>query len=142
GVSGIHCHMSNTRNTPAEALEYHYPLRVHRNALRDGSGGAGVHPGGAGIVREVELLEDAMVTLLADRRERPPYGACGGGCGAPGHDSLQRPGEPWQSLPEKGSRAAVRGTRLRLETPGGGGWGAPQSSLPPGATSTCRSHSP
>src|SRR5207253_4433273 len=74
GVSGIHTHMTNSLNTPAEALEYAYPLRVRRYALRSGSGGAGRYRGGDGIVREIEVLTDAKVTLLADRRVRGPWG--------------------------------------------------------------------
>src|SRR5947199_5720669 len=93
GASGIHCHMSNTRNTPAEALEYHYPLRVRRYALRDGSGGEGRHPGGMGVVREVELLGAAAATLLTERRARGPYGLRGGGDGQPGADSVLRDGQ-------------------------------------------------
>ena len=84
GVSGVHTHMTNSLNTPAEALEYAYPLRVRRYALRSGSGGRGHHQGGDGIVREIEVLTDAQVTLLADRRSRGPYGLAGGSAGAPG----------------------------------------------------------
>src|SRR6266849_6714510 len=74
GVSGVHTHMTNSLNTPAEALEYAYPLRVRRYSLRSKSGGVGLHTGGDGIVREIEVLTDAQVTLLADRRSRGPYG--------------------------------------------------------------------
>src|SRR6266481_5824338 len=79
GVSGVHTHMTNSLNTPAEALEYAYPLRITQYSLRRGSGGVGRFRGGDGIVREVELLADAEVTLLADRRSRGPYGLAGGG---------------------------------------------------------------
>ena len=84
GVSGVHTHMTNSLNTPAEALEYAYPLRVRRYSLRSGSGGAGKHRGGDGIVREIEVLTDCEVTLLADRRTRGPWGLAGGEAGAPG----------------------------------------------------------
>jgi N-methylhydantoinase B len=127
GLSGVHCHMSNTRNTPAEALEYHYPLRLRRYALRDGSGGTGRHPGGAGVLRELELLGDATVTLLTDRRERGPYGLRGGNSGSPGGNAALLPdgdGE-WISLPAKGTVGLPAGARLRIESPGGGGWGPP-----------------
>jgi len=124
GVSGIHCHMSNTRNTPAEALEYHYPLRVWRNAIRSGSGGAGAHPGGEGIVRELELLGPAQLTLLTDRRRRGPYGLAGGEAGRPGRNAFRR-GEAWEEAPGKVSAMLAAGDRVRVETPGGGGWGAP-----------------
>ena len=84
GVSGVHTHMTNSLNTPAEALEYSYPLRVRRYSLRPGSGGEGRYRGGDGIVREIEVLTDAEVTLLADRRLRGPWGLSGGGDGLPG----------------------------------------------------------
>src|SRR5256886_6698145 len=90
GVSGVHTHMTNSLNTPAEALEYAYPLRVRRYSLRQGSGGSGKYRGGDGIVREIELLSDAEVTLLADRRTRGPYGLNGGGDGGRGKGGVIR----------------------------------------------------
>src|SRR4029077_5695668 len=90
GISGVHTHMTNSLNTPAEALEYAYPLRVHQYSLRAGSGGAGQYRGGGGIVREIEVLTDAEVTLLADRRTRGPYGLSGGRDGAPGTAEIIR----------------------------------------------------
>lgn len=123
GATAIHCHMSNTRNTPAEALEYHYPLRLRRYALRDASGGAGLCQGGDGVVRELELLDRAQVTWLTDRRERGPYGLFGGESGAPGENSLMLPGEEWSVAPSKGSLPLPMGARIRIGTPGGGGWG-------------------
>lgn len=123
GTSGIHCHMSNTRNTPAEALEYHYPIRVRRYGLREGSGGSGKQRGGDGIVREIELVAAAAATLLADRRGRGPYGLAGGEPGAAGTDEAWN-GQEWQTLAGKSSRALPPGARLRISTPGGGGWGA------------------
>lgn len=122
GASGVHCHMSNTRNTPAEVLEYHYPLRLHTYALRSGSGGRGANGGGDGAVRELELLEPATVTLLSDRRRRGPYGLQGGKSGIPGQNELCAGGE-WQPLPDKASLEVETATRLRISTPGGGGWG-------------------
>jgi N-methylhydantoinase B len=124
GVDGIHCHMSNTRNTPAEALEYHYPLRVREYSLRPGSGGAGRHPGGAGLRREIELLADACVTLLTERRRRGPYGLAGGAPGRPGRNQLLLPGSPRpRPLPAKTTFDAPAGAVIRIESPGGGGWG-------------------
>lgn len=123
GASGIHCHMSNTRNTPAEALEYHYPVRIRRYALRVGSGGRGERAGGDGVVREIELLAPATATILADRRQRGPYGLAGGDPGAAGVDEVGD-GETWTPAPEKGTQALPAGARLRISTPGGGGWGA------------------
>jgi N-methylhydantoinase B len=116
--------MSNTRNTPAEALEYHYPLRVRRYALRDGSGGAGQQRGGDGVIRELELLAPATATLLTDRREQAPYGLAGGEPGATGLNEVRRDGD-WSTVPGKLSAQLPPGSRLRLSTPGGGGWGEP-----------------
>jgi N-methylhydantoinase B len=125
GVSGVHCHMSNTRNTPAEALEYHYPLRVRRYSLRDGSGGGGLHPGGLGVTREIELLGGATATLLTDRRARPPYGLAGGEPGEPGANWIVQDGDTTLA-PAKGSVELPPGACLRIDTPGGGGWGPPR----------------
>ena len=124
GVSGVHTHMTNSLNTPAEALEYSYPLRVMKYALRAGSGGEGKHRGGDGIVREMEVLADATVTLLADRRKSRPYGLAGGGDGAPGRTEILRADGSSDLMPSKGSTRLRRGERVRVETPGGGGWGA------------------
>jgi len=132
GISGVHCHMSNTRNTPVEALEYHYPLRVRRYALREGSGGTGRHPGGAGVIRELELLAPATVTLLADRRGRGPYGLAGGGAGRPGVNACLSDGE-WRAAPAKGTLELPAGAVLHIETPGGGGWGEPGEAAPSGS---------
>jgi N-methylhydantoinase B len=123
GVSGVHTHMTNSLNTPAEALEYAYPLRVRRYSLRTGSGGAGKHQGGEGIVREIEVLADAEVTLLADRRTRGPYGLNGGIDGAPGTAEIIRQDGSIETLPGKFNRRLRQGERIRLESPGGGGWG-------------------
>jgi N-methylhydantoinase B len=123
GISGVHTHMTNSLNTPAEALEYAYPFRVAKYSLRPNSGGAGKHRGGDGIVRELELLCEAEVTLLADRRLRGPYGLNGGSDGSSGCNVvLRRDGSEWP-IPAKGSIRLRRGDRIRIESPGGGGWG-------------------
>jgi N-methylhydantoinase B len=123
GISGVHTHMTNSLNTPAEALEYAYPFRVTRYSLRLDSGGAGKHRGGDGIVRELELLCDAEVTLLADRRIRGPYGLNGGSDGSPGRDIVVRQDGAEVPIPAKGSVRLKKGERIRVESPGGGGWG-------------------
>jgi N-methylhydantoinase B len=122
GVSGVHTHMTNSLNTPAEALEYAYPLRVRAYRLRRGSGGRGRQRGGDGVVREIETLVPARMSLLADRRTRGPYGLAGGGHGEPGRDSIIRAGRTLK-LDAKGSRELKPGDRVRIETPGGGGHG-------------------
>lgn len=123
GLSAIHTHMTNSLNTPAEALEYAYPLRIRCYAIRKGSGGTGRYAGGDGIVREVELLADASVNILSDRRKFSPYGLSGGKPGSCGINSmLTREG---QELPLK-SKDTVQGRAgdvIRIATPGGGGYG-------------------
>ena len=123
GVSGVHTHMTNSLNTPAEALEYSYPLRVRSYSLRPDSGGTGKFRGGDGIVREIEVLSDCDVTLLADRRFRGPAGLSQGSPGAPGSDSIVRRDGSIQAMPGKFSARFRNGERIRIETPGGGGWG-------------------
>jgi N-methylhydantoinase B len=123
GVSGVHTHMTNSLNTPAEALEYAYPLRVTQYSLRSGSGGRGKYRGGDGIVREIELLTAAGVTLLSDRRSVGPYGLRGGEAGAPGREEIVRKDGRREVLPGKASRRLQKGDRIRVESPGGGGWG-------------------
>jgi N-methylhydantoinase B len=123
GVSGVHTHMTNSLNTPAEALEYAYPLRVRRYSLRPGSGGDGKFRGGDGIVREIEVLTDCEVTMLADRRSRGPWGLSGGGDGAPGKTFITRRDGAVESMPAKFSTRLQKGERITIETPGGGGWG-------------------
>ena len=125
GVSGVHTHMTNSLNTPAEALEYSYPLRVRRYSLRPNSGGKGQYPGGDGIVREIEVLTDAEVTLLAERRTRGPWGLSGGKDGAPGKAFVVRQNGSTQELPGKFNVRLRKGERIRIESPGGGGWGRP-----------------
>jgi len=118
GLDGVQTHMTNTLNTPIEVLEGRFPLRITRYAIRRGSGGAGAHPGGNGLVREFEFLQPARVTLLSERRLRPPWGLAGGGPGAPGRNLLD--GRP---LPGKAACTVQAGQRLTIETPGGGGFG-------------------
>jgi N-methylhydantoinase B len=123
GVSGVHTHMTNSLNTPAEALEYAYPVRVRRYSLRAGSGGDGKFRGGDGIVRELEMLTDGEVTLLADRRTRGPWGLSGGADGAPGRTFITRRDGAVEVMPAKFSTRLRKGERITIETPGGGGWG-------------------
>jgi N-methylhydantoinase B len=125
GVSGVHTHMTNSLNTPAEALEHAYPVRLRQYSLRSKSGGKGLHTGGDGIVREIEALTDSQVTLLADRRSRGPYGLAGGTDGAPGRTIILRRDGSQEELPSKTSTRLRSGERVRVETPGGGGWGKP-----------------
>jgi N-methylhydantoinase B/oxoprolinase/acetone carboxylase alpha subunit len=122
GRSAIHTHMTNSWNTPIEAFEHEYPLRVRAYRIRGGSGGAGKHAGGDGIVRELEFLESAEVTILSDRRKRGPYGLQGGASGACGTSGVSVKGE-YRELPSKTRFTIQRNERLRIETPGGGGWG-------------------
>jgi len=122
GVSGVHTHMTNSLNTPAEALEYAYPLRVREYRLRRGSGGRGAHRGGDGVVREIESLAHARMSLLADRRARAPYGLGGGEDGRTGRDSVIHEGRA-RRVGAKGSAELRPGDRVRIETPGGGGHG-------------------
>jgi N-methylhydantoinase B len=122
GASGHHAHMTNSLNTPVEALEYAYPFRMIQYAIRRGSGGAALHAGGDGLVREIELLGDAQVTLLSDRRITQPWGLAGGEPGAPGASVATIDGVE-EMLPGKCTRQLRPGSRLRVESPGGGGWG-------------------
>jgi N-methylhydantoinase B len=120
GPSGVHVAMSNTFNTPAEALELAYPLRVERYELRGGSGGAGLHRGGQGVVRELRILEPCRLSLLTQRRALAPRGARGGENGLPGRSFLNG-----VELPAIANLDLQAGDLLRIETPGGGGWGEP-----------------
>jgi N-methylhydantoinase B len=121
GVSGVQTNMTNTRNTPIEALEHAYPFRARRYELRLGSGGAGLHRGGDGVVREIEVIApEAWVTLVCDRRSRGPWGAAGGADGSPGRNLIDG-----EVVAGKITRRVERGAVVRVETPGGGGWGKP-----------------
>ncbi|MBT8213862.1 MAG: hydantoinase B/oxoprolinase family protein, partial [Acidimicrobiia bacterium] len=123
GQSGIHTGMTNTKNTPIESLESHYPFRVLRYGLRRGSGGAGLHPGGEGIERELEFLAPATVSIIGERRRNRPWGLAGGEPGAVGEDWLINPGAEPERLPGKATFDVEPGDRLLVRTPGGGGWG-------------------
>jgi N-methylhydantoinase B/oxoprolinase/acetone carboxylase alpha subunit len=123
GLSGVHTHMSNTRNTPVEALEQALPLRIRTYALRKDSAGAGQFPGGQGLVREYEILTPTQATLLTDRRESQPYGAQGGEPGGSGRNTLIHADGTQERLPAKVRLELKPGDRLRIETPGGGGFG-------------------
>ncbi len=137
GVDGIHSHMTNTLNTPVEALEIAYPLRVERYELRPNSGGCGKHRGGLGIRRDLRLLsETARISLLTDRRRSRPYGIAGGEPGRSGENLLLR-GEEEIDLPAKGSVTVVRGEVISLRTPGGGGYG-PKDERDPAAAAADR----
>ncbi len=122
GVSGRHCHMTNTLNTPIEALEFSYPIRVLRYGLRQGSGGVGRYSGGEGVIREYEFLGDATVTLNCERRIIAPYGLAGGEQGGIGQNTIILNGQE-RSIGGKCTIRLGAGDRLRIETPGGGGWG-------------------
>ena len=124
GQSGIHTGMTNTKNTPIESLEMHYPFRVLRYGLRTGSGGVGRYPGGDGIEREIEFLADAAVSLMGERRRNRPWGLAGGGPGAVGEDWLIKRDGSRERLPGKTTLDVRAGDRLLVLTPGGGGWGA------------------
>ena len=125
GPSGVHVAMSNTLNTPIEALEREFPLRITEYALRRRSGGAGRHRGGEGVVREIEALRELTFSLIAERRRHPPRGAAGGEPGACGLDLLD--GVP---LAGKATGTLAAGQRLRIHTPGGGGFGRPPAASP------------
>jgi N-methylhydantoinase B len=118
GPSAVHVAMSNTLSTPAESLELAYPLRVERHELRLGSGGAGAYRGGEGVIRELRVLEDCRLSLLSERRSVAPGGASGGAPGAPGRNLLNG-----EELHAKVTRAVRAGDVIRVETPGGGGFG-------------------
>ncbi len=122
GLNGVHTHMTNSLNTPLEGLEAAYPVRVRRYSLRRGSGGAGRFRGGDGIVREMEFLTRVRGSILSDRRRFAPYGLAGGHPGRPGKNQLRMPGKIL-ALPSKAVFSAPRGSVLKIETPGGGGWG-------------------
>ena len=126
GISAAHSHMTNTLNTPAEALEIAYPMRVLEYGLRRGSGGRGRHRGGDGLVRRTQFLAPATVTIISERRERRPWGLAGGQPGKAGRNSLERAGRR-RALPGKTVFSVEAGDVVRIETPGGGGWGIIES---------------
>jgi N-methylhydantoinase B/oxoprolinase/acetone carboxylase alpha subunit len=124
-MSGVHTAMTNTKNTPVEALERAFPLRVRRLRLRDGSGGSGRFAGGEGIERDLEVLEPATISLITERRRSAPWGAQGGAPGVVGENWLLPGGdeERAERLPDKCTIRLNAGDVLRMLTPGGGGWG-------------------
>ncbi len=128
GMSGVHTAMTNTKNTPVEALERHYPMRVLRYRLRQGSGGAGRHLGGEGIERDLLMLEDVTVSLITERRVSRPWGLAGGEAGASGENWLLPGGDESKAerLLDKCTIRMGGGDVLRMLTPGGGGWGSPR----------------
>jgi N-methylhydantoinase B len=123
GMNATHTHMTNSLNTPAEALEYAYPLRVRQYRIRKGSGGKGKHKGGDGSIREIETLAPARMSLLSDRRRRAPYGLHGGADGEVGRAWIIRRDGREEKLTSKGSWNLEPGDRVRIETPSGGGFG-------------------
>ncbi len=130
GLSGVHTHMSNTLNTPVEAFEYAYPMRITRYQLRDGSGGRGAACGGDGLLREITFEVPTEVTLLSERRRLQPYGLQGGEAGMCGENRLLHEGQE-TILPGKVHFRAMPGDRLTIASPGGGGWGkAAQANTP------------
>ncbi len=122
GESAVHCHMTNTLNTPVEAMEYNYPFLVKEYSIRRKTGGKGLHHGGDGIVKEIELLTDAEVTVLSERRKRVPYGLFGGEPGKPGRNIIINNCKETK-MPGKFTTVLEKGETLRIETPGGGGYG-------------------
>lgn len=129
GLSGVHVHMSNTLNTPIEALEMQFPFRIREYALIEGSGGAGMFNGGKGLVREYELLEDATVTMLSERRRHTPWGLHGGAPGRKGQNILFSVDGSRTALPGQFTQRLKAGDCLRIETPGGGGHSSDRNSL-------------
>ncbi len=125
GESAMQAHMTNTRNTPIESLEYAYPLRVRSLRVRRGSGGRGLHPGGDGIERAIELLAPARVTVIAERRTLAPWGLAGGAAGQRGLTRVRRPGGRTraETLPGKFTLSLEAGSVVTILSPGGGGWG-------------------
>jgi len=123
GLSAVHTHMTNSLNTPIEAIEHDLPVTIRRYAIRAGSGGDGLRRGGDGLVREYEFLAPAEVTVLAERRSLRPWGAAGGGAAEPGRDTLVRLGSGEERMPGKFRARVLPGDVLIVETPGGGGWG-------------------
>ena len=118
GLDAVQTHMTNTLNTPIESLEMKFPIRIRRYQIRRGSGGAGLHSGGAGIVREFEFLQPAQATLLTERRTHAPWGLQGAGNGASGRNLMNN-----RAVEPKAVLALEAGDMLTIETAGGGGWG-------------------
>jgi N-methylhydantoinase B len=126
GEHAIQTHMTNTGNTPTESLESTFPIRMWRFERREGSGGEGLHPGGDGVVKEVEFLVDTDVAVIGDRRVSAPYGLQGGFDGASAQNEMVHSNGKTEALPGYVQRRFLAGERLRISTPGGGGWGPPE----------------
>jgi N-methylhydantoinase B len=129
GASAVQVHMTNTANTPVEALESHYPLRILKTELRKGSGGSGIHTGGMGVTRDLMLLDDAELSIQSERRRFAPKGISGGADGKRGENLLIRQDGSKQVLPGRCTIKVQKGERIIIHTPGGGGWGDPSQSL-------------
>jgi N-methylhydantoinase B/oxoprolinase/acetone carboxylase alpha subunit len=129
GYAAVHTHMTNSWNTPVEAFEHEYPVTMRAYRIRTGSGGKGLHAGGDGIVRELQFLEETDFTFLADRQKRGPYGLASGKDGKPGSITFSENGKT-SRLPAKIKATAPRGSLLRIQTPGGGGFGEDQTAAP------------
>src|SRR5690606_8725280 len=125
GASAVHTHMTNSRLTDPEVLEWRYPVRVRRFEVRAGSGGGGARRGGNGIVRDLEFLEPMHVAILSNRRVVPPFGLAGGRNGAPGRNLCVRADGRVETLGPTASTELASGDRFVVETPGGGGYGEP-----------------
>ena len=126
GASGIQTHMTNTANTPVEAIEAVHPVRIRRFSLRAGSGGEGLHRGGQGVVKDIEFLEDVDVAIIGDRRMVGPYGLDGGEPGRPARNAIISSEGEKRELAGYVQLHVRAGDVVRIETPGGGGWGTPQ----------------
>jgi len=124
GINGVHTHMTNTMNTPIEAIEHTYPIQLNQYTIRHGSGGSGKWRGGEGIIREITMLCNAEITILSDRRKYAPYGLNGGLPGKEGRNILMQHDNVESELPSKARIHLNAGDRIRIETPGGGGYGA------------------
>jgi len=123
GVDAVHTHMTNTRITDPEVLEHRFPIRLHRFAIRRGSGGAGRHPGGAGVIREFEFLAPLEVTLLTNRRTTAPFGLAGGDAGQSGQNQYHPVSEQEVTLPSATQLSVQPQDHLTIKTPGAGAWG-------------------
>jgi 5-oxoprolinase (ATP-hydrolysing) len=127
GASAVHTHMTNSRLTDVEILETRYPVRLERFAIRRGSGGDGKFQGGDGVVRQIRFLSDMTVSVLANRRVQAPFGLAGGSAGERGSTKILRADGSVEALPSSARMDLPQGAALLLETPGGGGFGAPDS---------------
>jgi 5-oxoprolinase (ATP-hydrolysing) len=127
GASAVQVHMTNTRMTDPEVLEQRHPgLRLRRFAIRRGTGGAGAHPGGDGVIREIQFGRPAAVSVISERRTTTPYGLKGGGSGSAGRNLLKKADGRAQELPHRVSMLLREGESIVIETPGGGGYGTPE----------------